>query len=230
MPAGPGAAIELEGLERRYGERVALEGVTVSLEPGQTLVVLGANGAGKTTLLRVLATLLRPHAGSCRVLGHDLPGAAWEVRGRVGYLGHDPLLYRDLTGRENLRYHASLHGVQRERVAEQLVAVGLERRGDEPVRDLSKGTVQRLAVARATLHDPDVLLLDEPRANLDPGAEEQLEPLIGRASGRTRVLVTHDVEGGLAEADVAIGLRGGSQSFALPSAELDGATARGLYA
>ena len=224
------AAIELEDLERRYGERVALGGVSVSLEPGKTLVVLGANGAGKTTLLRVLATLLRPHAGTCRVLGHELPGAAWEVRGRVGYLGHDPLLYRDLTGRENLRYHASLHGVPRERVAAQLVAVGLERRADEPVRDLSKGMVQRLAVARATLHDPDVLLLDEPRANLDPGATEQLEPLIGRASGRTRVLVTHDVEGGLAEADLALGLRGGSQSFALPSAEVDAATARGLYA
>ena len=223
-------AIELDGLERRYGERIALAGVSVSVDEGRTLVVLGANGAGKTTLLRVLAALLRPHGGSCRVLGHELPGAAWEVRGRVGYLGHDPLLYRDLTGRENLRYHASLHGVARERVAEQLAAVGLEQRGDEPVRDLSKGMVQRLAVARATLHGPDVLLLDGPRANLDPGASGQLEPLIGRASGRTRVLVTHDVEGGLAEADVALGLHGGSQSFALPSGDVDAAAARELYA
>ncbi|MBA2439071.1 MAG: ABC transporter ATP-binding protein [Thermoleophilaceae bacterium] len=223
------AAIELDRLERRYGERIALTGVSVSVEEGSTLVVLGANGAGKTTLLRVLATLLRPHGGSCRVLGHELPGAAWEVRGRVGYLGHDPLLYRDLTGRENLRYHASLHGVARERVAEQLAAVGLERRGDEPVRDLSKGMVQRLAVARATLHRPDILLLDEPRANLDPGAAEQLEPLIGRVSGRTRVLVTHDVEGGLAESDVALGLRGGTQAFATPSADVDAPAARGLY-
>ena len=223
------AAIELDRLERRYGERIALTGVSVSVEEGSTLVVLGANGAGKTTLLRVLATLLRPHGGSCRVLGHELPGAAWEVRGRVGYLGHDPLLYRDLTGRENLRYHASLHGVAHERVTEQLAAVGLERRGDEPVRDLSKGMVQRLAVARATLHRPDVLLLDEPRANLDPAAAERLEPLIGRDSGRARVLVTHDVSGGLAEADIAVGLRGGRQVFALPAGELDGARARELY-
>jgi heme exporter protein A len=177
----------------------------------------------------VLATLLRPHGGSCRVLGHELPGKGWEVRGRVGYLGHDPLLYRDLTGAENLNYHAGLHGVPRERVEERLAAVGLERRANEPVRDLSKGMVQRLAVARATLHEPDVLLLDEPRANLDPGAAEQLEPLIGRASGRTRVLVTHDVAGGLAEADVALGLRGGSQSFAAPAAEVSEADARGLY-
>jgi heme exporter protein A len=223
------AAIELEDLERRYGERVALADVTLRVEQGQTLVVLGANGAGKTTLLRVLATLLRPHGGSCRVLGHELPGKGWEVRGRVGYLGHDPLLYRDLTGAENLSYHAGLHGVPRERVAERLAAVGLERRAHEPVRDLSKGMVQRLAVARATLHEPDVLLLDEPRANLDPGAAEQLEPLIGRASGKTRVLVTHDVGGGLAEADVALGLRGGSQSFAAPAAEVSEADARGLY-
>jgi len=224
------AAIELERVERRYGERVALTGITLRVEQGQTLVVLGANGAGKTTLLRVLATLLRPHGGSCRVLGHELPAQAFEVRGRVGYLGHDPLLYRELSGRENLRYHSALHGVPRERVAERLAAVGMERRGNEPVRDLSKGMVQRLAVARATLHDPPILLLDEPRANLDPGAAEQLEPLIGRASGRTRVLVTHDVEGGLAEADVALGLRGATQAFALPAAEVDATTARGLYA
>ncbi len=227
--AGTATAIELDGLERRYGERVALTGVTVSVSPGETLVVLGANGAGKTTLLRVLATLLRPHGGSCRVLGRDLPGAAWAVRGRVGYLGHDPLLYRDLTGRENLAYHARLHGVERDQVDEQLAAVEMTRRADEPVRELSKGMVQRLAVARATLHHPEILLLDEPRANLDPGAAEALEPLIGRAGEKTRVLVTHDVEGGLAEADVALGLRGASQAFALPAADVSTADARALY-
>ena len=224
------AAIELDRLERRYGERVALSGVSVRIEEGQTLAVLGANGAGKTTLLRVLATLLRPHGGSCRVLGQDLPAGAPRVRGRIGYLGHDPLLYRDLTGRENLRYHARLHGVGPGRVEEQLAAVGLTRRGDEPLRELSKGMVQRLAVARATLHEPGVLLLDEPRANLDPVAAQQLEPLIGRASGRTRVLVTHDVEGGLEEADVVLGLRGAGQTFALPARDVEPARVRELYA
>jgi heme exporter protein A len=223
------AAIAIEGLERRYGERVALAGVTVAVEHGQTLAVLGPNGAGKTTLLRVLATLLRPHAGNAAVLGSGLPGEAWKVRGQVGYLGHDPLLYRELTGRENLAYHARLHGAPAERVAERLAAVGLERRADEPVRDLSQGMVQRLAVARATLHDPAVLLLDEPRANLDPAAAEALEPLIGRASGRTRVLVTHDVEGGLAEADIALGLKGGAQAFCRPASGVDAAEARELY-
>ena len=96
---------------------------------------------------------------------------------------------------------------------ELLAAVGMERRAGDPVRDLSRGMVQRLAAARALLHDPPVLLLDEPRANLDPAAAELLEPLIGRASGRTRVLVTHDVDGGLAECDGALGLRAGGQVF-----------------
>jgi heme exporter protein A len=228
--AQPPLAIGLDGLERRYGERVALTGVSVRLEVGQTLAVLGANGAGKTTLLRVLATLLRPHGGTARVLGHELPDEAWRVRGEVGFLGHDPLLYRELTGRQNLAYHARLHGVPEERIEERLGAIGMERRADEPVRELSKGMTQRLAVARATLHDPQLLLLDEPRANLDPAAAEALEPLIGRASGKARVLVTHDVEGGLAEADVALGLRGGRQAFCRPAAEVDPAAARGLYA
>jgi heme exporter protein A len=203
------AAIELERLERRYGERVALGGVSVRVEEGQTLAVLGGNGAGKTTLLRVLAGLLRPHAGSAHVLGAVLPNERWKLPAQVGYVGHEPLLYRELSGRENLRYHARLHSVADARVDELLHAVGMSGRDRDPVRELSKGLVQRLAVARALLHDPPLLLLDEPRANLDPAAAELLEPLIGRSSGRTRVLVTHDVEGALAESDVALGLRAG---------------------
>jgi heme exporter protein A len=222
--------VELDGLERRYGERVALVGITVRLEEGQTLAVFGANGAGKTTLLRVLATLLRPHAGSARVLGAHLPKEAWRVQGRVGYLGHEPLLYRELTALENLRYHARLHEVPDARVEELLVAVGMERRAHEPLRDLSRGMVQRLAAARAVLHDPPLLLLDEPRANLDPAVAERIEPLVGRASRRTRVLVTHDLERGLREADLALGLKDGRQAFALPADELDAVRARGLYA
>jgi heme exporter protein A len=203
------AAIELDNLQRRYGERVALAGVSVNVPAGATLAVLGGNGAGKTTLLRVLAGLLRPHGGTVRVLGAVLPAERWRLPARIGYLGHEPLLYRDLSGRENLRYHARLHGVPEARVDELLAAVGMEDRRDDPVRDLSRGLVQRLAAARAVLHDPQLLLLDEPRANLDPTAAELLEPLIGRASGRTRVLVSHDVSGALAESDASLGLRGG---------------------
>jgi heme exporter protein A len=219
-------AIELQGLERRYGERVALAGVTVSVPRGATLAVLGANGAGKTTLLRVLAGLLRPHAGTARVLDAELPGERWKVPARVGYLGHEPLLYRELSGRENLQYHARLHGVDGSRVADLLAAVGMERRADEPLRELSRGMAQRLAAARAVLHDPPLLLLDEPRAHLDPAAAELLEPLIGRASGRTRVLVSHDVDGALAEANLALGLRAGRQVFA---GAVEAKAARELY-
>jgi heme exporter protein A len=214
-------AIALEGLERRYGDRPALRGVSVTVGEGQTLAVFGANGAGKTTLLRVLATLLRPHAGSVSVLGAALPAESWKVRGRVGFLGHEPLLYPDLTARENLLFHARLHGVAHERVGELLARVGLEHRAGDPVRELSRGMVQRLAAARAVLHDPAVILLDEPRAGLDPTAAEELEPLIGRASDRTRVLVTHDVERGLREADVVLGLRAGTPELAGGKAAAD---------
>ena len=218
-------AIALDGLERRYGEREALSGVSLRVPEGATLTVFGANGAGKTTLLRVLATLLRPHGGRAEVLGASLPGDAWKVRGRVGLLGHEPLLYPQLTGRENLRLHARLHGLPASRIDELLDAVGLRERADDSVDELSRGMVQRLAAARAVLHDPALLLLDEPRAGLDPGAAEQLEPLIGRSSGRTRVLVTHDVERGLDEADLAIGLRDGRARICM-----DAAAVRGLYA
>ena len=221
-------AIALEGLERRYGDRPALRDVSIAVAEGQTLAVFGANGAGKTTLLRVLATLLRPHGGSVVVLGATLPRESWRVRGRVGFLGHEPMLYPDLTARENLLFHARLHGVARARVDELLRAVGLDGRAGDVVRELSRGMVQRLAAARAVLHDPSVLLLDEPRAGLDPAAAAELEPLIGRASGRTRVLVTHDVERGLAEADVVLGLRAGAAELAGGRAAAD--DVRRLYA
>ena len=214
------AALQVEGLTRHYGEREALNDVSLSLQSGQTLVVFGPNGAGKTTLLRVLATLLRPHGGSVRVLGKSLPGEAWAVRGRIGLLGHEPLLYRELTARENLRFHARLHGVGLARVDELLELVRMHERSDEPLRTLSRGMVQRVAVARAVLHDPQLLLLDEPRANLDPAAIELLDPLIGPSSSRSRVICSHDPGGGLAEADVVLGLRGGRQALLAGAAEV----------
>jgi heme exporter protein A len=223
-------AIECRGLVRHFGERVALGRVSLTVPAGSTLAVLGHNGAGKSTLLRILATLLRPHEGTVSVLGEPLPRRGWAVRGRIGFLGHEPLLYRDLTGRENLIYHARLHRTAPERVEQVLVAVGMDRRADEPVRSLSRGMVQRLAVARAVLHAPAVLLLDEPRANLDPGAGALVEPLIGRASGATRVLTSHDPQAALAEADLVLGLREGRPRFAGPAADLDPATLRELYA
>jgi heme exporter protein A len=223
------AALQVERLARRYGEREALSDVSLQLQEGQTLVVLGPNGAGKTTLLRVLATLLRPHAGRVRVLGRELPGEAWAVRGRVGLLGHEPLLYRELTARENLRYHARLHGVPDARVEELLDGVGIAGRGREPLRTLSRGMVQRVAVARAVLHEPALLLLDEPHSNLDPAAVELVAPLIGAASGRTRVICSHDPTGALGEADVVLGLRAGRPALLRPAGQVDRSQIAELY-
>jgi heme exporter protein A len=224
------AAIELAGLTRRHGAREALSDVTLTLDAGATLVVFGPNGAGKTTLLRVLATLLRPHAGTARVLGSELPGQSWAVRGKIGFLGHASLLYRDLTARENLAFHARLHGTPRARIDELLAAVGLANRADDPVHTYSRGMVQRAAVARAVLHDPELLLLDEPTANLDPHAVEVVEPLIGAASGRTRVITSHDPVGGLQGADLALGLRGGRAELLAPASTVTAAQIGALYA
>jgi heme exporter protein A len=192
-------------------------------------VVLGANGAGKSTLLWVLATLLRPHAGSVEVLGRRLPEDAWAVRGRLGLLGHEPLLYRELGARENLRFHARLHGVGDERIDELLSRLRIADRAREPVRALSRGMVQRVAIARAVLHDPELLLLDEPHANLDPAAVELVRPLIGPALGRTRVICSHDPGAILAEADFVLGMRAGRSQLLRAAEELDAGEIAELY-
>jgi heme exporter protein A len=211
-------ALSLAGLRRDYGERVALAGVDADLAPGETMVVLGPNGAGKTTLLRILATLLRPSGGEVRVLGCELPGEAWKLRGRIGYLGHEPLLYRDLSGRENLAFQASLQGIQAEaageRIAELLATVGMERRADERVAELSAGMRQRLAICRCVLHEPELLLLDEPDSNLDAESRELARALIGPGTGRTRVLVTHDPDRYGGEADQVLRLGIGTKVVA----------------
>ena len=210
VPPDPDIALHLEGLTRDYGDRTALESVTLSLPPGDSLVVLGPNGAGKTTLLRILATLLRPTAGEAVILGCALPGEAWKLRGKIGYLGHEPLLYRDLTGRENLRFHAKLHGLEsaaaEARIEATLAAVGMQRRADDRTAELSAGMRQRLAVARCVLHEPELLLLDEPDSNLDIEGREVARGLIGPEVGHTRVIVTHDPERFLPEADQVLRL------------------------
>jgi heme exporter protein A len=206
------ATIELRGLCRDFGERTALDEVSLSLGEGETLLVLGPNGAGKTTLLRVLATLLRPTAGQARVLGCELPDQSWKLRGRVGYVGDEPLLYRDLTGRENLRFAARLHGIEgkpaEQRIESLLGSVGMEGRADERVDGLSAGMRQRLAVARCVLHDPELLLLDEPDSHLDAEGRELARGLIGSGS---RVLVSHDPERALPESDQVLVLEQGGR-------------------
>jgi heme exporter protein A len=226
------AAVSAAGLGRAYGDLVALRDVSFGLAAGETLCVLGPNGAGKTTLLRILGTLLRPSAGAVSVLGCELPRGAWSARGRIGYLGHSPLLYRDLTLAENLAFHARLHGVADagERIGELLGAVRLERRAGDLVRTLSAGMAQRAAVCRAVLHRPELLLLDEPRSHLDPEAAALVEPLVGRWSGATRVFVSHDVDAALAESDRALVLAsGGAVAYEGPASGVSPGDARAVY-
>ncbi|MGH2942472.1 MAG: ATP-binding cassette domain-containing protein, partial [Solirubrobacteraceae bacterium] len=157
------------------------------------------------------------------------------VRGRIGFLGHEPLLYRELSGRENLRFHARLHRVPASRVDEVLEAVGMSARAADPVAELSRGMVQRLAIARAVLHEPELLLLDEPLANLDPAAAARVAPLIGAGGAgggrvRTRVVTSHDPAGGLQGADLALGLKGGRVALLAPAADVRPEQIAQLYA
>ena len=204
-------AIELVGLRRDFGERTALAHVSARLEPGESLAVLGPNGSGKSTLLRVLAGLLRPSAGEVSVLGCALPKQTHLLRGRVGYLGHSPLLYRDLSPRENLGLAAALHGFERTasspRIEELLEAVGMAQRGDDRVAELSAGMKQRVDICRAVLHEPTLLLLDEPEAHLDTEARALVAPLIGAGGARSRVIVSHDRESATVGADSVLELR-----------------------
>jgi heme exporter protein A len=208
-------AVAVAALRRDFDERPALDGVDFELAVGESLVVLGPNGAGKTTLLRILATLLRPSGGEVRVLGAQLPGEAWKARGRIGFLGHEPLLYKDLSGRENLRFHARLHGLRGEaaeaRIERLLTAIGMAHRADQHVAELSAGMRQRLAICRCVLHEPELLLLDEPDSNLDAEGRELARELIGRGEERTRVLVTHDPERALPDADQVLRLGAGGR-------------------
>ncbi|HKH40314.1 MAG TPA: ABC transporter ATP-binding protein [Solirubrobacterales bacterium] len=189
-------AIGLVELRRDFGDRTALPGVDLRVEPGQSVAVIGPNGSGKSTLLRILAGLLRPSGGVVSVLGCDLPKETHRLRGRVGYLGHEPLLYRDLSPRENLGLSAALHGLDREviepRIEALLDAVGMTARADDRVAELSAGMKQRIDICRAVLHEPELLLLDEPDAHLDPDARRRLTPLIAAGNGRTRLVVSHE--------------------------------------
>jgi heme exporter protein A len=202
-------AVSVNQLSRDYGDTPVLRDISFTLEEGKTLVVFGANGAGKTTLLHILATLLRPHGGTVNIFGHKLADDAFAVRREVGLLTHNPLLYRDLTARENLRFQAKLHAIDEQRVEELLAQAKMTKRADEPVYTLSRGMQQRIAICRTVLHNPRLLLLDEPYSNLDPSGVAAVEGLIGKETGHTRVIVSHSVAEGWTEADHVIGLREG---------------------
>lgn len=204
--------VRASGLVKRFGERRAVAAVDVSLDAGDCLAVLGPNGAGKSTLLRMVATLIRPEAGEAVVCGHPLPAGAARARAQIGYMGHDPLVYLDLTARQNLELYADLYGLAdaRERVDAGLDRVGLLARSFDPVRTFSRGMAQRLGLARALLHEPRLLLLDEPYAGLDAAGARLLDGVLGDlGADRGAVMVTHEVERGVELADRVLVLRAG---------------------
>ncbi len=199
--SGAAPVIEVAGLSKRFGHVRALRAVDFALGAGESLAVFGPNGAGKTTLLRVLAGLLKPDGGTVRFGGELLVRGNADHRRRVGLISHHSLLYDGLTARENLVFYARLYAVAEPRAAaaRALAGVGLEARAGDQVGTFSRGMIQRLAIARALLHDPEVMLLDEPFSGLDQAAAATLRQLLGRlrAEHRTMVLVTHNIDEGL---------------------------------
>jgi len=193
--------IEVRKLVKSFGEHLVLREMDLDVAQGECLALVGPNGAGKTTLLRILAALSKPSSGSVRIAGFDLANGAGEIRRHVGFLSHQPLLYGDLSGEENLRFYGRMYDVAslEQRVAALLQQLGLQSRRHDLVRTYSRGMRQRLAIARALLHDPPVLLLDEPYTGLDLQAAKMLGAMLRAVGGdsRTVLLTTHNLQQGL---------------------------------
>ncbi|MFQ5692495.1 MAG: ABC transporter ATP-binding protein, partial [Nitrospinota bacterium] len=220
------ARLSAEGLTRRFGPRVAVEDVHLALPAGSCLSVFGPNGAGKTTLLKMLTLLTRPSGGRIWVDGVEAArGVNLErLRSRMGLLSHQPLLYGPLSPVENLRFYGKLYGLPRlrERTEEVLAAVGLSDRAHDPVRGFSRGMLQRAAIGRVLLHDPDILFLDEPFTGLDRSGARALMEVLSRLreQGRTLVLATHDLGRGLELCDAVMILHRGRVRYAAPRSGL----------
>jgi heme exporter protein A len=189
--------IEVRKLVKRFGLKTVLRSVDFQVQPGEFVALLGPNGAGKTTFLRILASLSRPAMGEVRIAGYHLPEQAAAVRRRLGVVSHLPLLYGDLTAEENLQFFGRMYGLVNleDRITEVLDLVGLLSRRRDLVRTFSRGMQQRLAIGRAVLHDPDVMLFDEPHTGLDQEASAMLDRVLREvaARGRTVVMTSHDL-------------------------------------
>lgn len=196
----PRPIIEAEDLSKVYGSLPVLRDLNFRVRRGEFVALLGANGSGKSTLLRLLSGLSKPTTGAIRIGGWEMPREAMAVRAQIGLVAHQPLLYENLTARENLDFCGKLYGIRSDererRIKELLIAAGLRKRRDSLVRTFSRGMKQRLSIARATLHQPDVLLLDEPYSGLDQAAVERLDAMLAAAigEGRTIIMSTHQLE------------------------------------
>ena len=201
-------ALESEDIRKTFGQFTALAGVTLAVERGEFVALFGRNGAGKTTFLKIAATLIRHTHGKLRVEGFDISEQPEQARRQIGFLSHNTYLYRDLNPVENLRFFARLYSLKDpdKRIDSLIDRVGLRRRVSDPVRGFSRGLHQRLGIARVMLHDPSLILLDEPYTGLDANAVEVLNQMLDEASaaGKTIILTTHDLEQGLRSATRAI--------------------------
>jgi heme exporter protein A len=213
--------IEVDGLTKRFGRFTALYDVSFSVSDGERVGLFGPNGAGKTTLLRILATLSTPTDGRVLVDGHELSADWAGVRRRIGVLSHDTMLYEGLTARENLRLHARLHGVDTERCERVLELVGLGPDGERDPSTFSHGMRKRLSLARALLHDPDVLLLDEPYSGLDRRSMADFDGILDAIGVGTVVMVTHDLDRGFTFCDRGLVLDGGTVRRDVSLTDLD---------
>ena len=225
-PVSP-LAIDVAGLSKSFGATRALRRVDLALPWGEALALFGHNGAGKSTLLRTLCTLVRPDEGTVHVGGFEWASQAALVRSVVGYVGHQSLLYDEMTARENLRFYSKLYGLDDvgERIARSLGEVGAERWADRRVRVLSNGMQKRVAIARALLHRPQLLLLDEPETGLDEAGLELLDAIVlsVKQGGASVVLSTHGTERGLAVADRVVVLTEGRVTLACERNETNAA-------
>lgn len=189
--------ILVKKLVKRFGLKTILRGLDFQVQPGEFVALLGPNGAGKTTFLRILASLSRPSLGEVNIAGYKLPNQAAQVRARLGVVSHLPLLYSDLSAEENLHFYARLYGIMhyQSRITEVLELIGLETRRRDLVRTFSRGMQQRLAIGRAILHDPEVMLFDEPYTGLDQDASSVLDDILKTVArqGRTVVMTSHDL-------------------------------------
>lgn len=225
-------AIETKKLTKVFGDRKALDKVSIEVPEGAFLSIFGPNGAGKTTLVRTLATLSRATSGTALVAGFDAKEEPDKVREHIGLISHNPMLYPDLTAMENLMFTAQLYGVvnAEERVRELLRAVELDHRRFDVVRTFSRGMTQRLSIARALMNDPDVVFLDEPYAGLDPHAVEIFDGLIEQLrDGRTFIMVSHDLQKGFDVCTHALVLARGRVVNYAPKEDIDFEQFRQLY-
>jgi heme exporter protein A len=226
-------AIEVRKLAKSFGHQVALRGVDLQVAEGEFLTLFGPNGAGKTTLIRIVASLTRPTGGTARVRGEDLDGAATSLRRHIGLISHNPLLYGDLTPDENLIFFSRMYDLPdaAARIDTVLEQVGLTARRRDPVRTFSRGMVQRLTIARAILHDPAIMLLDEPYTGLDLQAADMLRSVLQdlAASNRTVILTTHNLEQGLEMCDRAAILNRGRVAWEGSRAGVDLDSIKEIY-